>query len=206
MGTTVQKLQAVLNSKNAIKTAILKFKSDIGNRLSDYAPVISKMADLSNDLGEFVADSRAESITIPFKGETKLRPYLFYGVKADEIHIENGFTTTSTRQFTYLNNPDTIPCKLYLPNSITSFNTNNPWTGCYYIIPILEDGWKASITLAGNTQITITKAVLEDMIDAFADLTGETGQTFKLANASQYDLISAEKLAEATAKNWVVNY
>lgn len=206
MGTTAQKLQAVLNSKNAIKTATSKYKSDIGNRLSDYAPVISKMADLSNDFGEFAVSSRAESITIPFIGKTTLRAYLFYGVKADEIHIENGFTTTSNRQFTYLNNSSTEPCKLYLPNSITSFNTNNTWTGCYNTIPILEDGWKASITLAGNTQNTITKAVLEDMIDAFADLTGETVQTFTLANASQYNLISAEKLAEATAKNWVVNY
>lgn len=42
MGTTAQKLQAIANSKAAIKAAIeAKGVSDVGNKLSDYATKIS---------------------------------------------------------------------------------------------------------------------------------------------------------------------
>ena len=208
MGTTAQKLQAILTAKTAIKTAVAKFKSNIGDKLSDYAPVISTMADRANDFGDFVGGVRSDSITIPLptSGSTSLRPYLCYTLKTNDLYVEKGFTTVSQRVFQALNSGGSATCYVHLPNTITSFSSSYAWTNSNQVIPILEDGWQASFTIAGITHNGITQSVLENMIDALADLTGETGQTLTLANQTQYDLISAEKLASATAKNWTVTY
>ena len=208
MGTTAQKLQAILNSKSALKTAIAKFKSNIGDRLSDYAPVVSTMADRANEFGNFAALYRVDSYTIPLPtSEARtLRQYLFYNTRADDVYIADGWEATSQRTFTYLNYSGSDYCRVHLPNTITSFSSNNAWTSSQLVIPVLADGWQADFTIAGINHAGITQEVLEDMIDALADMTGETGKTLTLANATQYSLISSEKLAAATAKNWTVTY
>ena len=51
MGTTAQKLQAIANSKAAIKSAIeAKGVSDVGNKLSDYATKIASIPQRQNGL------------------------------------------------------------------------------------------------------------------------------------------------------------
>ena len=51
MGTTAQKLQAIANSKAAIKAAIeAKGVSDVGNKLSDYATKIASIPQRKNGL------------------------------------------------------------------------------------------------------------------------------------------------------------
>lgn len=216
MGTTAQKLQAVLNSKSAIKTAIAKYDSSVGDTLSDYAPIVSDMADdiaelntYKQNLGNFVTNERISELVIPFSQGATLRPYLFYGVMADNIYISSGFTTFSQNQFRALNYGASSSeiCYLHLPNTITTMSTSNTWVTAAYVVPILENGWDCNFTLAGLDTRPITREILlTNVINPLKDLRGGTAKTLTFASEAQYNLVKDEADALPSTKNWGITY
>lgn len=206
------KLNLILSAKSAIKTALSKYYSSVGDNLSDYATKVEKIAEMANSLGYISCAERVNKIIIPFKEGAVLKPYLFYSVRADDIYIEEGYTSISQRVFQSCNYysessiSNDIICRIHLPNTITDIYANtNVWAGATMIQLILQDGWNCNLDISSLSSRAFTQDVLEDMIDALIDLTGEEQKILKLTS-DEYDLISAGKIAEGAAKNWIIQY
>lgn len=222
MGTTAQKLQAILDFKTALKTAIAKYDSTVGDTLSNYAPIVSDMADdvtelstFKQNFGNFVTGYRMSELVIPFSQGLTLRPYLFYGVKADHIYLSSGFKELAQNQFRALNYgaSSSQKCYLHLPNTIETVSLTNLWVTSAYVVPVLQQGWQATFELPNSD--AITTADLYNIVVALKDLTGLIGQALYVTSA-QYDLlcqnthideITGDEVSYrdiATGKGWTV--
>lgn len=88
--------------------------------------------------------------------------------------------------------------EVYLPNTVsyisdTAFNSDK---SLYKVT--LEDGFKASLNIASGSY---TSAVMVNMLNALADLSGQTAKTLTLGSSNLAKL-TAEQKQIATNKNW----
>ena len=99
MGTTVQKLQAILNSKAAIKTAIENNGVTVGDKLSDYAGKISGISDGLNGFlsveSKTIATSASQTANIAYNKKCGI--YDENGKKWDTLEwhqrwVDNGYS------------------------------------------------------------------------------------------------------------------
>lgn len=216
MGTTFDKLANIFLQKLAIKAAIAKYDSTVGDVLSTYAPIISEMADKipaseGTNLGTFVSVGANDVITIPYNNRSTLRQFVGYYLVANEVIIESGYTNVSKNTFRNLNYGSSTTLMLRLPATMVDLTSSNLFLNSMHVVPVLENGWKASadFTYFNSTTSTasayMSQQTAENILDALADLTGTTSQAITFATAI-YNTISSAKIAAATAKNWQVLY
>lgn len=216
MGTTFDKLRNAFFSKIAIKAAIAKYDPTVGDVLSTYAPIISEMADKipsseGTDLGTFVSSGANDVVTIPYNNRGTLRDYICFGLHANEVIVANGYTNVLNNTFRNLNNGSTETLTLRLPNTIVDLTGTNVFLNSYRVVPVLENGWKASASFHYFNSVTsgeiryMSQQTAENMLDALADLSQTTSESITFSTAV-YNTINSAKISAATAKNWQVLY
>ena len=216
MGTTFDKLKNVFFQKIAIKAAIAKYDPTVGDVLSTYAPIISEMADKipsseGTDLGTFVSSGANNVVTIPYNNRGTLRDYICFGLQANEVIVASGYTNVSNNTFRNLNYGSTETLTLRLPNTIVDLTGTNVFRNSMCVVPVLENGWKASASFHYFTSVTsgeisyMSQQTAENMLDALADLSQTTSESITFSTAV-YNTISSAKISAATAKNWQVLY
>lgn len=216
MGTTFDKLKNVFFQKIAIKAAIAKYDPTVGDVLSTYAPIISEMADKippgeGTDLGTFVSSGANNVVTIPYNNRGTLRDYICFGLWANEVIVASGYTNVSNNTFRSLNYGSYDPLTLRLPNTIVDLTGTNVFLNSMRVVPVLENGWKASASFHYFTSATsgeiryMSQQTAENMLDALADLSQTTSESITFSTAV-YNTISSAKISAATAKNWQVLY
>lgn len=137
--------------------------------------------------------------------------YAFYQSKVERIIIEEGsnFAYSSTQLFpNYFLNDCQYLEYIYLPASITqadSTSTTNSQHIAYNCpkLTTIELGQGYSKTLYLKHITSLTKECVVNMLNALADLTGQTKQTLYIYSGALNQLSDEEKVI-ATNKNWTL--
>lgn len=157
-------------------------------------------------------NKKIKEFTINAQSNIKYAQYMFYESNIERVIFEEGYNQQYGSSLLFP--PYSLTAcpylkYIYIPSSITYADGTNTSTGGRFglscpNLTTIELGQGYSKTLYLKHITTLTKECVVNMLNALADLTGQTKQTLYIYSTT-LNLLSAEEKAIATNKNWTLS-